>query len=198
MQCVVIKGFTAIHTRATHGMNSTLHCEQRFVKISLINVEKWNQLSVCKLGSSATNVSCCSINWYIFHPMWVITECINNIWSFVKCSNTSIAPSVCTMQLILFCDLLSGDFWEFYRVCSNDKHWGHILPFIELAFKLFSTSAYIGEIFFALEEKLFFSVFKKNSVLLTNCRSHFVCGYLFQNTRFLHPYKGFAHFIFPI
>jgi len=31
IQGVVTKGFATIHTRATHGMNSALHCDHRFV-----------------------------------------------------------------------------------------------------------------------------------------------------------------------
>ena len=101
----------------------------------------------------------------------------------MKCSHTFIASSVCGMQLILFCDLLSGDIWVFYRVCSNDKHCGHIIPFIELAYKLFSTSAYLSEIFFALEEKITFFLFQKNKhyftdqLQITFCFSMFVPKY---------------------
>jgi len=34
------------------------------------------------------------------------------------------------MQLIWFCDLVSGDIGGFYGVWSNDKHSDHIIPFI--------------------------------------------------------------------
>jgi len=34
------------------------------------------------------------------------------------------------MQLILFCDLVSGDSGEFNGVWNNDKHSNHIIPFI--------------------------------------------------------------------
>ena len=110
----------------------------------------------------------CSINWPIFHTTWVSTECINIIWSFVKCSNTSIATSVCGMQFFFFLRFTVRWYFSLYRVCSNDKLCGHIIPFIELAFKLFSTSAYIGEFFFAFELKLHFSLFLKNKLCLTD------------------------------
>ena len=93
------------------------------------------------------------------------------------------------MQLILFCDLLSGDIWVFYHVWSNRKNCGHITQFIQLPFILFSTSAFLREIFFALEERLPFSLFLKKRFLPTNCGSHLVHRCLFQNTRFFHPYK---------
>jgi len=62
----------------------------------------------------------------------------------------------------------SSDISVFYRVCSNDKHWGHIIPFIELTFKLFSTSVYPSELFFVLEEKLHFYMFQTNKHCFTD------------------------------
>ena len=97
---VLFQRVAPLHKRVTLGQRSTHHCSAVCVKQY---DNRWHSKPTlfCRLFSSANNVFWFLLKWQLIYPTKVSTECINIVWSFVKCLNSSIGTECLSDAVVL-------------------------------------------------------------------------------------------------